>query len=135
MSWNREKLIKLRQNIRLAAASLSDEAALATPELFPAWQADADYGKGDRVRYGGQLYRLIPETHHSQADWPPDLIPAIWARVADPAEEWPEWVQPLGAEDAYPAGAKVSYQGKRWINTYGDGNVWAPGVFGWEEAD
>ena len=51
----------------------------------------------------------------------------------NPAEEWPEWQQPQGAHDAYAAGRKVSHNGKHWINTYGDGNIWEPGVFGWEE--
>lgn len=133
MMWNKQQLFKTRRNIHLAATSLSDEAALETPELFPLWEADRDYIKGERVRWGGLLYRLIPETHHSFENWPPDLTPAIWARIDDPAEEWPEWRQPLGSEDAYKAGAKVSHNGKHWINTYGDGNVWEPGVYGWEE--
>ena len=129
----RERAKQLRALIEKAAAGLNDCDALAGIALFEAWAPDKDYGKGERVRYGGQLYRLIPEGHHSQADWPPDLTPAIWARVEDPAVEWPEWVQPLGAEDAYPAGAKVSHNGAHWLNTYGDGNVWEPGIFGWEE--
>ena len=124
---------KMRAHIEKAAASLTDTEAIETPELFPLWEADHDYIKGDRVRYGEKLYRLIPETHHSQSDWPPALTPAVWARVDDPGEEWPEWVQPLGSEDSYKAGAKVSHNGKHWINTYGDYNIWEPGVFGWDE--
>ena len=50
----------------------------------------------------------------------------------DPSIEWPEWRQPLGAHDAYQLGAKVSYNGKHYINTTAN-NVWAPGVYGWEE--
>ncbi len=125
----------LRRHIEKGSAALTDEEALEAVELFPLWEADHDYTKGNRVRWGGLLYRLVPETHHSQSDWPPDLTPAVWARVDDPGEEWPEWRQPLGAEDAYMAGAKVSHNEKHWINTYGDGNVWAPGVFGWTEQE
>ena len=133
----RQKALALRRLIEKAAISLPDEDALEAVELFPAWKPDTHYEKPVRVRdpEDGLLYRLIPETHDSQADWPPRLVPAIWARVDEPGEEWPEWRQPLGAEDAYPAGAKVSHNGKHWINTHGDGNVWEPGVFGWEEAD
>lgn len=130
----RGKARKLRAKIEQASVSLPDADALDAVELFPAWQPEADYSNGQRVRHEGLLYRLIPETHHSQADWPPDLTPAIWARVDNPAEKWPEWRQPLGAHDAYPAGAKVSHNGKHWINTYGDGNIWEPGEFGWTEA-
>lgn len=131
----RQRAKQLRALVEKAAAGLPDADALNGVELFQAWAPDRDYVRGQRVRRLGRLYRLIPETHHSQADWPPELVPAVWAWVDDPSEEWPEWVQPLGAQDAYPAGAKVTYQGKRWINTYGDGNIWAPGVFGWTQSD
>lgn len=124
---------RLRQHIEKGAAALTDKEALEAVELFPPWKPDTDYTKGQRVREDGLLYRLIPETHHSQSDWPPHLTPAVWARVDDPAVEWPEWKQPL-PEEAYKAGAKVSHNGKHWINTFGDGNVWEPGVFGWTEA-
>ena len=129
----RKQAKELRLLIEKAAAGLPDADALAAVALFEAWQPERDYLQGQRVRWGGCLYRLIPETHHSQADWPPALVPAIWARVDDPTEEWPAWRQPLGTEDAYPAGAKVSHDGKHWVNSHGDGNVWEPGVFGWTE--
>lgn len=131
----RERAVQLRALIEKAAASLADADALAGVELFEAWEAEKDYVRGQRVRRLGQLYRLIPETHHAQADWPPELVPAVWARVDDPAEVWPVWVQPLGSEDAYAADARVSHNGKHWINTYGDGNIWEPGVFGWAETE
>ena len=129
----RERAKQLRALIEKAAAGLADADALEGVELFEAWMPEKDYVRDQRVRRLGQLYRLIPGTHHSQADWPPELVPAVWARVDDSNQEWPRWVQPLGAEDAYPAGAKVSHNEKHWLNTYGDGNVWEPGVFGWEE--
>ena len=49
----------------------------------------------------------------------------------EPVNEWPNWVQPVGAHDAYLLGAKVTHNGQRWINTGSNANVWAPGVFGW----
>lgn len=48
------------------------------------------------------------------------------------ADEYPEWIQPTGAHDAYKIGDKVSYNDKHWVSTI-DGNVWAPGVAGWDE--
>lgn len=136
----RSKAISLRAMIERSSASLPDSDALEAVELFPVWAADTDYWNGNRARdpADGLLYKLILETpdghpHHSQSDWPPRLVPAIWVRVDNPAEEWPEWKQPQGAHDAYKAGRKVSHNGKHWINTYGDGNIWEPGVFGWEE--
>lgn len=49
----------------------------------------------------------------------------------EPAEEWPEYVQPTGAHDAYYAGAKVTWQGSRYVCTAPDGVacVWDPGTY------
>lgn len=130
----RSELYKIREMIEKAAISLSNDDALECVCLFPEWKPDTDYAKPSRVRdpEDGLLYELIPETHHSQADWPPRLVPAIWKRIDDPSEEWPEWRQPTGAHDTYAANAKVSHNGHHWINSYGDGNSWEPGVFGWD---
>ena len=130
----REHAYKLREILHKASASLSDEDALSAVEFFPIWKANTHYTKPIRVRdpEDGFLYRLIPDVHDSQEDWSPRLVPAIWTRVDEPEEEWPEWRQPLGAEDAYPAGSKVSHNGHHWINSFGNGNVWEPGVYGWD---
>ncbi len=124
---------KLRQHIERGATVLTDTEALEAVELFPLWQPDTDYIRGDRIRYEERLYKLIPEVYHSQADHTPELIPAVWARVDDPGVEWPEWVQPVSSEDAYAPGAKVSHNGKHWINNLQVKNTWEPGVYGWEE--
>ena len=71
--------------------------------------------------------------HTSQTGWEPPTAASLWSITSDPAEEWPEWSQPLGAHDAYAAGAKVSHNGKHWTSDL-DGNVWEPGVYGWTEA-
>ena len=53
--------------------------------------------------------------------------------VQEPStEEYPAWVQPTGAHDAYAQGAKVSYNGKKWTSDVAN-NVWEPGVYGWTE--
>lgn len=53
--------------------------------------------------------------------------------IDNPSEnEYDEWKQPTGAHDAYDVGAIVSYNDKIWINT-SPANIYAPGVFGWNE--
>lgn len=49
-------------------------------------------------------------------------------------EEWPEYIQPASAHDAYHVGDKVTYQDKHYICKM-DGCVWPPDVYpaGWEE--
>lgn len=56
-----------------------------------------------------------------------------------PPNTYPLWIQPTGAQDSYPAvnaageTTRVEHNGSVWENTHGDGNSWAPGVFGWTE--
>lgn len=45
--------------------------------------------------------------------------------TTEPEEEWLEYVQPSGAHDAYKAGNKVMFQGKKYICQI-DGCVWNP---------
>ena len=124
----RGKAKTLRNLIEQLAITLDDATALTGIELFPTWGL-ISYSIGDRVQYNGTLYKCI-QAHISQADWTPDATPALWVVVT--VEEWPEWVQPTGAQDAYSKDSKVTHNGKKWISSY-DANVWEPGVYGWEE--
>lgn len=125
----RAKAKQLRQLIESLAIALDDETALTGVELFPAWTVGKAYAVSDRVQYNGALYKCV-QAHTSQADWTPDTTPALWVVVS--IDEYPEWVQPTGAHDAYNTGDKVSYNGKHYICT-ADANVYAPGVYGWDE--
>lgn len=126
----RGKAKALRRLIESASNSLNDESALAGVELFPAWVTGKTYSIGNRAQHNGTLYKCV-QAHTSQADWTPDAAPALWVAVS--VDAWPEWVQPAGAHDAYHRGDKVSYRGKHYICT-ADANVYAPDVYGWEEA-
>lgn len=124
----RGKAKLLRNLIEQLAITLDDATALTGIELFPTWGL-ISYSIGDRVQYNGTLYKCI-QAHTVQSDWTPDVTPALWVVVT--VEEWPEWVQPTGAQDAYVKDSKVTHNGKKWISSY-DANVWEPGVYGWEE--
>ena len=124
----REKAYQLRAMIEKASTSLTDEDALQAIELYPAWATGTAYTVDERIRYNSTLYRCV-QAHTSQDDWTPDITPALWTVVS--LDEFPEWVQPTGAQDAYQRGDKVSHNGKHWIST-ADNNVWEPGVYGWE---
>ena len=124
----RAKAKQLRQLIEQLAVTMSDETALTGVELFPMWAIGRAYAVGDRVQHGGTLYKCV-QAHTSQADWMPDATPALWVVVS--IEDYPEWVQPTGAHDAYNTGDKVSYKGKHYVCTI-DGNAYAPDVYGWD---
>lgn len=122
---------KLREKIEKASISLPDADALEAVELFPKWSATLTYDVGDRVRYEDTLYKCLT-AHDSQDSWTPTDSPSLWVRVDDPSVEFPEWIQPQGATDAYMKGDKVSHNEKHWISDV-DYNTWMPGVFGWVE--
>lgn len=131
-----EKARALRRKIETLSASLDDEQALETVELFPIWKADTVYTAGDRVRYNDVLYKVL-QGHTSQADWTPDTAFSLFARVLIPDPEViPVWEQP-SAGNAYMTGDKVYfptaeddvYQSKI------DNNVWSPADYpqGWQK--
>lgn len=121
----------LRRMIEANAETMTDERALEAVELFPRWVSDTIYAVDERISYEGTLYKCL-QMHTSQPDWTPDKAVSLWVRVT--IEEWPEWVQPTGATDAYELGAKVSHNEKHWISDI-PANVYEPGVYGWSEAE
>ena len=120
----------IRASIDGLAANQTDEILIDNMAAFPHWNGDGEqYLTGMLVQYDGKLYRVI-QPHTSQPDWTPDKVPALFVRVS--VEEFPEWVQPTGAHDAYKHGDKVKFDNKHWVSTVND-NVWQPGVYGWNE--
>ena len=134
MAMTYKNLVEL---IKFSRPLVTDEFALQTIDMFPKWEDnigktitndDISAGK-NRYQYKGKLYKCI-QAHTTQADWAPDVTPALWVIVS--LEEWPEWIQPTGAHDAYAKDAKVIHNGKKWTSNI-DANVWEPGVYGWTE--
>lgn len=111
--------------------SAADEQALKASALYPKWKVGTDYQKDERVLYDDILYKVLTD-HTSQADWTPDAAPSLFAKVLIPDKNViPEWEQPEST-NPYSKGDKVTHNGKTWRSTI-DGNVWEPGVYGWEE--
>ena len=115
---------------KINTLSVEDNVALRMTEFYPEWASDTDYTAGYRVQHGGTLYKCV-QAHTSQSDWMPSATPALWVVVS--VDEYPEWVQPTGAHDAYNIGDKVTYNGQHYVCT-SNANVYAPDVYGWEEA-
>lgn len=129
----RAKARQLRAMIVKAAVSLPDEDALSAIELFAPWQADTAYAVDERIRYNGKLYRVV-QAHTSQADWTPDITPALYTEVAEPGTI-PVWKQPTGAHDAYMMNDKVYYptaDDDIWVSLV-DNNTWEPSYYGWRK--
>lgn len=128
-----EKARRLRHKIENLATTMTDEEGLEYVDLFVNWATGTTYALGDRVKFNDTLYKCV-QVHTSQDDWTPDLTPALWTVVS--VEEWPEWVQPTGAQDAYMTGDKVTFEGEHYISLI-DNNTWSPAAYpaGWQLAD
>lgn len=131
----RENITKRRRQLRKFKAKIDDAAATENAQHFAEWAPRVDYSPGmiRRDPEDGALYRVNEgQGHTSQEGWNPSRTPALWTKIGDPAEEWPEWAAPTGAHDAYAKDSKTSHNGKKWVSEI-DGNVWEPGVYGWVE--
>lgn len=109
---------------------LTDEQAEQVIDAFPEWKSDTDYMVEYRVRYANILYKCV-QAHTSRVGWEPPNAASLWSRIGEPAE-YPEWIQPTGAHDAYAKGDKVSHLGRHWKSDI-DANIYEPSVYGWSE--
>lgn len=127
-----EEAKAIRESISGLADGASDEKLIDNMAAFPYWNPNGvDYAAGDILQDDGKLYRVI-QPHRSQADWKPADVPALFTEIS--LEEYPQWVQPTGAQDAYAKGDRCSHNEKHWISDV-DNNVWEPSVYGWSEVD
>ena len=125
----REQAKKLRAFLEQMSANATDEEALDNSLAFPKWEVGKEYVKDERIRYENVLYKVL-QSHTSQADWTPNIAVSLYVKVS--IEEYPNWVQPQGAHDAYNKGDKVTHLEKHWESEI-DANVYAPSVYGWTE--
>lgn len=58
----------------------TDQTAAKAVELYPAWTEGLTVEVGDRLQYGGKLYKCI-QAHTTQADWTPDITPALFTVI------------------------------------------------------
>lgn len=112
--------------------TLDDVTISEHPSLFPTWTPDWTGKAGTILMDEGNLYRSIHDVTNTAQNTKPSETPSMWTAISDPTQEYPEWVQPIGAHDAYDLGSKVSHGDKHWESEV-DGNVWQPGVYGWKE--
>ena len=104
MAISRQDLINLLIEVR---PILEDKKALQYMEMYPLWQSGLSVNVGERYQYNGRLYKVV-QAHTTQADWTPDITPALWT-VID--------VEHAGTlEDPIPAVASMEYiKGKYYI--------------------
>src|SRR5690606_20497963 len=97
--------------------------------FFPPWEPGLTVEPGELYSWDGTIVEVI-QGHTTQADWTPDVTPALWKIHRSPEAGPQPWVQPAGSHDAYQIGEQVTHGGQTWESTAAN-NVWEPGVFGW----
>ena len=135
---NHSEKQSMKNDTAIAFVTLSEKGdidevtAAEHSAMFAPWEAGIGYAAGAIRSNGKKLYRCL-QAHTSQIGWEPENTPSLWKVIGDPAEEWPQWSQPVGAGDAYQSGDKVNHGGSHWVSEV-DNNVWDPGVYGWHNA-
>ena len=143
--------VRLYHDIPYKCVQAHDSAENAdwTPDAYPAlwmqyhgtsketaraWVAPTGaqdmYLTGEWMIYTDEkLYECLTDTAYSPTDlpsaWKADGTETEEPTTPDPAEEWPEFVQPTGAQDAYKTGDKVTFNGQHYVCTM-DNCVYSP---------
>ena len=122
------------------------DATVVPIDGYPVWQQPGStnaYSEGDKVVYGDSLWVstidynvwapgvygwdiYIEPTPEPEPEPTPEPGPE-----PEPEPGIPEWTQPE-SNNPYMTGDRVTYNGSVWVSTV-DNNVWAPGIYGWEE--
>lgn len=138
----KQAMLELRKAIQLFLgtldADIDTEKILAVASVFPKYEVGKAYKVKEVFAYGEnsvgdiQLYQVL-QSHTSAEEWLPENAPSLYKKIGVTKEGYPEWVQPLGASDAYNTGDIVSYNGTLYRSTI-DNNVWSPVEYsqGWE---
>lgn len=131
--------LELRKAIQMFLATMDvdtqAESMLEVASVFPKYEVGKQYKVKDVFSYkensvgDAQLYQVLID-HTSAEDWIPPLSTGLYKAIGVTEDGYPEWVQPLGATDAYNTGDVVSYKGELYESNI-DANVWAPDVYGW----
>jgi hypothetical protein len=138
----KQKMLEFRKAVQLFLSTLDadndSEKILAVASVFPKYEVGKAYKSKEVFSYGEnsvgdtQLYKVLQD-HTSAEEWTPDTATSLYNKIGVTEDGYPEWVQPLGASDAYNTGDIVSYYGTLYRSKI-DGNVWSPIDYptGWE---
>lgn len=137
-----QQALELRKALQLFLATMDADTQVAdimeVATVFPKYKISKAYAIKEVFSYGEnsvgdpQLYQVL-QAHTSAAEWTPDTATSLYKKIGVTEDGYPEWVQPLGASDAYNTGDVVSYNSVLYESIV-DGNVWTPDAYpaGWK---
>lgn len=68
---------ELVEYMRKSKTVVDDQIAVKVSEIYPLWTPDKAVVVGDRLQHDRLLYKCRQD-HMTQADWAPDITPALW---------------------------------------------------------
>ena len=134
--------VAARMTVTEKLDELDDITIMQVADLYDEWKPGEEYSLGEVRKWDGTVVRCLQGHTNNDPGHTPDTTPALWTvyRSGPAGDDYPVWEQP-GSTNPYNAtwddGSSpviVRYpdaDGDLWENTHGDGNVWAPGAYGW----
>jgi hypothetical protein len=96
-----------RITIKAQLDTIGDAAVAEAAALFPDWTPGVKVEPGDVLAWDGTLVEVL-QAHTTQADWTPDVVPALFRVYRSPAMT--AWVAGI----AVKAGERFTFGGATW---------------------
>lgn len=115
-----------------AGAMLTDAQALEVIDLYDEWAVNKQVYAGNRIQFEGKLYKVLQD-HTTQADWTPDVTPALYVEVGYGYREIKDGML---STEAFAKGEIGWYKTKdNLYQSLFDGNVYTPVSYpdGWQK--
>lgn len=128
-----EQAKKLRPIIEKAMASVDDETALSSVELFPTLKGVGELVKaGTRINWNGKIYRASVDLWDTPENTP-DTAPTLWAEIVLAEDNYRVIPDVITAELAFALGEKGWWKDKLYESLL-TANVWTPDQYpnGWK---
>ena len=106
------------------------------PSDFPTLPAVGEWCEINKIyAYGTKMVKCLQP--HNRMHFTPEETPALFLIIEPTGADYPEWVQPTGAHDAYAKGDRVHFPTitDPVYESLIDANVWSPTAYpqGWKK--
>ena len=121
MGKRHDAALRVKPLYQKGAQSLGDEEAIQIKNIYPEWEVGVEYTARKKVMRNGTLYRCL-QAHTSQADWAPELAPALWTAIDETNAGTIDNPIPYNGNMALEAGKYYSEDGVVYYCTRGSIN-------------
>lgn len=76
----KSKTLEIINAVMKLRETATDEQAVEMIMIYPVWKRDTEYNAGERIRYNGNLYKVISE-HISSDDSTPEIAVELYTKI------------------------------------------------------